>query len=179
MAFNVEIKARVKDIDALREKVEAICDNFGGLIEQEDIFFNVESGRLKLRILAADRGQLIYYQRPDRVGPKISAYHISETAEPETLMSVLSKALGVRGVVRKARYLYWIDQTRIHLDQVEGLGDFLELEVVLRPDQSRDQGAAIAAEIMEKLHISPDDLVEGAYMDLIESSQLLERDIPS
>lgn len=171
MAINVEIKAWVKDIDALREKVEVNCDSFSGLIEQEDIFFNVESGRLKLRILAADHGQLIFYKRPDQSGPKISEYHISETAEPEKLKSVLSKALGIRGVVRKERHLYWIGQTRIHLDQVEGLGDFLELEVVLRPDQSRDQGAAIAAEIMKKLHISPDDLIEGAYMDLIESSQ--------
>ena len=177
MATNVEIKARVKDFDAIREKVEAICDCIGELIEQEDIFFKVDSGRLKLRILAPDRGQLIFYQRPDRAGPKVSEYHISETAEPEKLKSVLSKALGIRGVVRKDRYLYWIDQTRIHLDQVEGLGDFLELEVVLRPDQSREQGAAIAADIMEKLQISPDDLIEGAYMDLLENSQLLEQDI--
>ena len=123
MAINVEIKARVKDIDALRDNVEVNCDKFSGLIEQEDIFFNVESGRLKLRILAADHGQLIFYQRPDRFGPKVSEYHISETAEPEKLKSVLSKALGIRGVVRKERHLYWIGQTRIHLDQVEGLGD--------------------------------------------------------
>ncbi len=168
MAINVEIKARAKDIDALREQVEPICDSFGGLIEQEDIFFKVDSGRLKLRILAPDRGQLIYYQRTDRAGPKVSEYHISETAEPDKLRIVLSKALGIRGVVRKERYLYWVDQTRIHLDQVEGLGDFLELEVVLRPDQSQKQGAAVASEILNILEISPDDLIEGAYIDLIE-----------
>jgi predicted adenylyl cyclase CyaB len=177
VATNVEIKARVMDIDALRKRVEAICNSFGELIEQEDIFFKVDSGRLKLRILAPDRGQLIFYQRPDRAGPKVSEYHISETTEPDKLESVLSKALGIRGVVSKDRYLYWIDQTRIHLDQVEGLGDFLELEVVLRPDQSWEQGTAIAADIMEKLQISPDDLIEGAYMDLLENSQLLEQDI--
>jgi predicted adenylyl cyclase CyaB len=76
----------------------------------------------------------------------------------------------VRGVVRKTRYLYLAGQTRIHLDDVEGLGHFMELEVVLRADQSDAEGQAIAEDLMVRLGVRKDDLLEGAYMDLLEKS---------
>jgi predicted adenylyl cyclase CyaB len=74
----------------------------------------------------------------------------------------------VRGVVRKRRYLYLVGQTRVHLDEVEGLGEFMELEVVLRPEQSDAEGQAIARDLMTRLGIREEDLLEGAYMDLLE-----------
>uniref|UniRef100_A0A8C3FEW7 CYTH domain-containing protein n=1 Tax=Chrysemys picta bellii TaxID=8478 RepID=A0A8C3FEW7_CHRPI len=80
------------------------------------------------------RGQLIFYERPDSEGPKLSHYSISPTADPAGLKAVLSQALGVQGVVKKERRLYVVGQTRVHLDRVEGLGDFLELEVSQAPD---------------------------------------------
>ena len=76
----------------------------------------------------------------------------------------------MRGVVRKTRYLYLAGQTRIHLDDVEGLGQFMELEVVLRPDQTDAEGQAIAEDLMARLGIRKEDLLEGAYMDLLEKS---------
>ena len=79
-------------------------------------------------------------------------------------------ALGVRGVVRKKRYLYLAGQTRIHLDDVEGLGQFMELEVVLRDGQSDADGQSIAEDLMAKLGVRTEDLLEGAYMDLLEKS---------
>ena len=85
------------------------------------------------------------------------------------MLDLLSMALGVRGVVRKTRYLYKVDQTRIHLDTVIGLGQFVELEVVLGEGQNDDQGRLVAEALMAKLEINPEDLVEGAYMDLLES----------
>ncbi len=125
-------------------------------------------GRLKLRILAADRAQLVYYERPDQDGPKRSNYFIFETSNPDPLKETLTLALGVRGVVRKTRYLYLAGQTRIHLDDVEGLGQFMELEVVLQDGQSDAEGQAIAGDLMYRLGIKTQDLLEGAYMDLIE-----------
>ena len=77
-------------------------------------------------------------------GPKRSDYLIVETSDPSTLKATLTAALGVRGVVRKTRRLYLVGQTRVHLDEVEGLGQFMELEVVLRPEQSNAEGQAIA-----------------------------------
>jgi predicted adenylyl cyclase CyaB len=121
-------------------------------------------------VLAAGRGQLIYYSRPDQAGPKRSDYHLYETTDPEGLKNVLALALGVRGVVRKTRYLYLVGQTRIHLDDVEGLGEFIELEVVLRQDQTDAEGQAIAADLMARLGVQQADLLEGAYMDLMEST---------
>ncbi len=169
MATNIEIKARVADPELLRERVEALSDTAGELIIQEDTFFNVPSGRLKLRLLAADQGQLIYYQRSDRAGPKRSDYLLANTREPQTLKAALSAALGVRGQVNKERWLYWIGQTRVHLDQVEGLGAFMELEVVLQSGDDPVQGQAIAQSIMDDLDLRQSDLIEGAYIDLIES----------
>jgi predicted adenylyl cyclase CyaB len=171
MATNVEIKARVDDFEALKARAESLSDRPLTILSQEDIFFKTPSGRLKLRILAPDRGFLIYYERPDQGGPKRSDYHLAETGEPENLERTLSLALGVRGVVRKTRYLYTIGQTRIHLDVVEGLGHFLELEVVMNEGQDIAEGRAIAEDLMRRLGVREEALLDGAYMDLIERNQ--------
>lgn len=168
MATNVEIKARVRDLEALCARAQALSGQSGELISQEDVFFNVAHGRLKLRILAPDHGQLVYYERPDAAGPRPSHYFISTTSEPAVLRDLLTRALGVRGVVRKQRWLYWVGNTRVHLDQVEGLGTFMELEVVLREGDSAAEGARIARALMQSLGVEAADLVEGAYMDLLE-----------
>jgi predicted adenylyl cyclase CyaB len=171
MAKNIEIKVKVDDLEKLRIRVQRICEGVGEEITQEDIFFNNSLGRFKLRILAPDMGQLIFYQRLDLAGPKLSNYLIYDTADPEGLKQVISQASGVRGTVRKRRWLYWFGSTRIHLDLVEGLGAFMELEVVLQPGESREVGMAAAAELMDLLAIDPDDLIEGAYIDLLEDKQ--------
>lgn len=168
MATNIEIKARVADPEALRERVEALSDSAGELIIQEDTFFNVPHGRLKLRLLAPDHGQLIYYQRSDQAGPKRSDYLLASTQEPQSLKAILAAALGVRGQVNKERWLYLVGQTRVHLDQVEGLGAFMELEVVLHAEDTPVQGLAIAQSIMDDLELRQSDLIEGAYIDLLE-----------
>ena len=169
MASNIEIKARVDDFDALKARANALSDQPVKVIPQEDTFFNTEKGRLKLRVLAPDLGYLIYYERPDQDGPKRSDYHLAETRDPENLKIALSLALGVRGVVKKIRYLYMVGQTRIHLDDVDGLGHFMELEVVMREGQGDTEGQAIAEDLMRGLGVRGDVLIEGAYMDLIES----------
>jgi predicted adenylyl cyclase CyaB len=171
MATNIEIKARVEDFEALKARAELLSDLPVAVVLQEDTFFNTRKGRLKLRILAPNRGYLIYYERPDQGGPKRSDYHLAESREPENLKTALSLALGVRGVVRKTRYLYMVGQTRIHLDDVEGLGQFMELEVVMKEGQSDAEGQAIAEDLMRRLEIREEALLEGAYMDLIEHAQ--------
>lgn len=168
MATNIEIKARVDHFEALMLRAESLSDQPVAVVPQEDTFFNSKKGRLKLRLLAPDRGYLIYYERPDQGRPKRSDYHLAETREPEHLKTVLSLALGVRGVVRKTRHLYMVGQTRIHLDDVEGLGHFMELEVVMKEGQSDAEGQAIAEDLMRRLEVPEEALLEGAYMDLIE-----------
>jgi len=169
MPSNIEIKARVRNFEEMRQRAEKLSDMALQVIQQEDTFFNTEMGRLKLRILTTDPAQLIYYTRPDQEGPKRSDYHIYETADPENLKRVLELTYGIRGVVRKTRYLYIVGQTRVHLDDVEGLGQFMELEVVMQMGQSDAEGQAIAEGLMTGLGVERSDLLEGAYLDLLES----------
>ena len=169
MPSNIEIKARVRNFEEMRQRAEKLSDMALQVIQQEDTFFNTEMGRLKLRILTTDPAQLIYYTRPDQEGPKRSDYHIYETADPENLKRVLELTYGIRGVVRKTRYLYIVGQTRVHLDDVEGLGQFMELEVVMQVGQSDAEGQAIAEGLMTGLGVERSDLLEGAYLDLLES----------
>ncbi len=170
MPTNIEIKARLTDFPRTVILAEKIGDTPREIIPQEDIFFVTPRGRLKLRIFSPQSGQLIYYERPDAEGPKASHYSLAPTDDPVSLKTVLAEAYGIRGIVRKERWLYLAGQTRIHLDQVEGLGAFLELEVVLRDGQPLAEGERIANELMAKLEIGEADLLEGAYMDLLEQT---------
>ena len=170
MPRNVEIKARAADFTRQRDRAAALCGRPPEILRQEDVFFPVSAGRLKLRILDPARGELIFYHREDSPGPRPSRYEIFPTAEPERLRRILAEALGVRGVVRKTRTLFRLGATRIHLDQVEGLGEFLELEVVLEEAQPVEEGERLAREIATRLGIRESDQVEVAYLDLLERS---------
>jgi predicted adenylyl cyclase CyaB len=168
MAANIEIKARLHNLAATKERVEKISDAPCQVIPQHDTFFNCPGGRLKLRELNPQHGQLVYYIRQDLAGPKHSDYRIFDTADPAGLKSILSEAFGVRGEVSKVRCVYMLGQTRIHLDDVSGLGNFIELEVVLQPGQTDADGQAIAMDLMNQLDIREADLIETAYMDMLE-----------
>jgi len=168
MPSNIEIKARVRDFAEIKFRAEKLSDTPVEVIHQEDVFFKVPQGRLKLRIFGIDQAQLIYYTRPDQDGPKRSDYHIALISDPENLKRVLELAYGIRGIVKKLRYLYLVGQTRVHLDDVEGLGQFMELEVVMQEGQSDAEGEEIANRLMVSLGVERNNLLEGAYMDLLE-----------
>lgn len=170
MPSNIEIKARVADMQRLRSTTMQLAPEPGQLIHQEDVFFPAASGRLKLRILADDSGELIHYHRPDTCESKQSVYQIVRTSRPQELRRLLSDALGEAITVRKRREIYLVGRTRIHLDEVEGLGSFMELEVVLDPDQDPGEGRRIASELMTALDVSESDLVPCAYADLLARS---------
>ncbi len=164
---NIEIKAKIHDYNVIKGLVEDICPTPIETEQQEDTFFNTPKGRLKLRE-GDGKSALIYYDRPNSLEPSQSDIAISFTENPDTLKSVLSKSLGIRGVVNKQRILYKFGQTRIHLDDVKGLGKFIELEVVLKSDQTLKDGETIAYDLMDEFGIKKSDLVDVAYIDLIE-----------
>jgi len=168
MNKNIEIKARISDFLLVEKKAASLAGQQPDLILQEDIFFNVPKGRLKLRKFTSELGELIYYERENSLLPKESHYQRSRTNEASTLQETLAGALGIRGVVRKKRRLYMVGQTRIHLDEVEDLGSFLELEVVMDLEQSLEDGVQIAHGLMEQLGVNEEDLIDGAYIDLLE-----------
>ncbi|HEX5737595.1 MAG TPA: class IV adenylate cyclase [Hydrogenophaga sp.] len=167
MARNIEIKARIDSVATLVERASAWADEGPVFIEQDDTFFNCDQGRLKLRSFSPHEGELIFYRRADVAGPKASFYLRTPTASPDALRQTLALAYGEIGRVRKHRSLFLVGRTRVHLDQVQDLGSFLELEVVLAEDEADEAGEAEARDLMQRLGIEPDQLVEGAYLDLL------------
>jgi predicted adenylyl cyclase CyaB len=167
MPRNVEIKARIADRAAVEQRVRALADSGPTVIRQEDTFFRATSGRLKLRVLDSTQGQLIHYRRADAGGPRESDYAIVPVERPDALRAVLADALGVTGTVRKTRTLYMAGRTRIHLDEVDGLGSFVEIEVVLGDGEPVADGEAEALRLTEALGIRQEDLVPVAYVDLL------------
>jgi len=172
MPRNIEIKARIGGIAAVKTLVAAIADAGPVEIFQDDTFFRCEVGRLKLRAFSEDSGELIFYRRPDQSGPKESFYVRSPTNDSASLRETLSLAFGVTGRVIKQRTLYLVGRTRVHLDQVRNLGDFLELEVVLRDGEPAESGIREAHELMAQLRISSTQLLEAAYVDLLNAASV-------
>jgi len=169
MARNIEIKARIDSVETWLAKAASMADSGPTRILQDDTFFACPNGRLKLRAFSAEQGELIFYKRADRTGPKESVYSIAPTASPDSLREVLSLAYGQIGRVRKTRTLFLARRTRIHLDRVDGLGDFLELEVVLSKGEPVEAGIEVAKDLLGLLGVSEESLVEGAYLDLLTS----------
>jgi predicted adenylyl cyclase CyaB len=169
MPRNVEIKARVIDPEQLHGRVRDIADDGPVHLTQDDTFFRCPNGRLKLRAFSDSEGQLIAYQRPDSPDPTLSDYIIAPTSSPEALRRVLTSALGFQGRVRKTRVVYFVGATRVHLDDVEGLGHFMELEVVLAETETIADGIAVAKEIMARLGIEEEHLIDKAYVDLLST----------
>lgn len=167
MARNIEIKATIGSVEALAPAVAALADEGPIEILQDDTFFRCESGRLKLRAFSPEQGELIFYRRADARGPKESFYLRSPTSAPQALRESLTLAYGQAGRVLKHRTLFLVGRTRVHLDRVEALGHFLELEVVLDEGEPPQAGIDEALRLMEKLGVRPSQLVEGAYVDLL------------
>lgn len=170
MARNIEIKARARAFEELRMRAAALSTEAPLIFRQQDYFYEVPRGRLKLRQF--DDGtpaELIFYQRDDRDGPKASYYTRSPVTNPEAMHALLATALTTRGIVSKERHVYLVGRTRIHLDRVDGLGDFVELEVVLGPGDDEEGGTVEAHAVFSKLGVPHTDLVPVAYVDLLNA----------
>ena len=166
---NLEIKARCADLDAVRERARAVATSHLGIDRQTDTYFATQRGRLKLRESSLSGGQLIPYLRPDQRGPKNSDYGVIPIQEPESVKTLLTEILGVHRVVRKVRDIWLHENVRIHLDQVEGLGSFVELEAVYdgAPESLPTQQERVHF-LMERLGIGEEDLVDLSYEGLLD-----------
>jgi predicted adenylyl cyclase CyaB len=165
---NLEIKARCDDLAAARAVAERLATEHPGVDEQTDTYFRTRSGRLKLRESSLSGGQLIPYLRPDQAGPKRADYQVLAVPDPEHLRHTLSEMLGVHRVVRKRREIFLVDTVRIHLDEVEGLGSFLELEAVYDGSAAGEVDALRRVHaLMRELGILEDSLVETSYEGLV------------
>jgi predicted adenylyl cyclase CyaB len=167
MPRNIEIKAYIESVVSLLPKVAAIATQGPVEILQDDTFFTCQNGRMKLRAFSEEEGELIFYRRANQHGPKESFYVRSPTSSPASLREALSQAYGLAGRVQKRRTLFIVGRTRVHLDQVKDLGHFLELEVVLQEGESAEAGVQEAHNLMARLGVTPSQLIESAYVDLL------------
>ena len=164
---NIEIKARCDDLGRARRIAMELGATPLGIAHQMDTYFCVAQGRLKLREVSPGQDQLIHYCRPDERGPKVSDYRVVPVVEAEKLRRVLAEALGVKARVRKRREILLLGNVRIHLDEVEGLGSFLEFEVVVGEGETEAGCVAQAEELLRAFGVRASDLVSGSYADLV------------
>jgi predicted adenylyl cyclase CyaB len=172
MARNVEIKARIESLEAIAARAATIADQGPIEIQQDDTFFTCATGRLKLREFSPDHGELIFYRREDKSGPKESFYVRATTSDPTALRECLTLAHGQVGRVQKHRTLFLAGRTRLHLDRVTELGTFLEIEVVLQDDEAIESGICEATDLMTRLGVESSQLVEAAYVDLMAGTNV-------
>ncbi len=165
--INVEIKAMCSDIERIRQILLEKNANFIGLDHQVDTYFRTGSGRLKLREGTIENN-LIWYQRPDQAGPKTSHCILYKTEKGSVLKNILCDAMGVMVVVDKEREIYFIDNIKIHLDLVKGLGTFLEIEAQSEADGLAEETLnRQCRQLMDEFGVRNDDLVSDSYSDLI------------
>ena len=164
---NLELKARVPDLDAARGTAEAIGAVRQGTERQVDRFFHVPAGRLKLRRSSLDGGHLIAYLRSDDANARISRFHRLPVADPDALEATLDAMLGSAARVEKEREVWWWEDVRIHFDRVAGLGSFLELEARLDRIADRDEAARRVEHLRRAFGIDPADTIAGSYAELL------------
>jgi adenylate cyclase, class 2 len=140
----------------------------GGVLSQRDTYFNAVNGRLKLREMEGE-AQLIAYERPDDVGHRTSSYRIVEVEDARGLRDALADGLGIQAVVAKKRLLFIWEDVRIHLDDVEGLGNFIEFEAVAPPESDLSAETKRIRLLRERFEIADTDLIDVSYCDLIRA----------
>lgn len=165
--INVEIKARCSDPAAVRERLAERGARFVGTDHQTDTYFSAAAGRLKLREGEIENA-LIYYDRPDQAGPKQSDVTLFHPSPDSPLKQMLSRAMGIDVVVEKRREIYFVENVKFHIDDVEALGTFVEIEAIdehgsIGVDTLRRQ----CQEYLDVFAIAQEDLLSTSYSDML------------
>lgn len=164
MSQNIETKAKLNDIKKTKNNLQISGAVFKSDLLQEDIYFNIYGDkRLKLRTINNEKFVLISYERPNTDSEKISDWRSVSFDEKSKILELLTFTFGIKVIVKKKRGVHTLKNTEIHLDQVEGLGDFIELETKVLDETSK----AEHTELMIKLGIEKEDLIAESYSDLM------------
>lgn len=170
---NVEIKARSTDLSGIRSKLKELKAREKGLDHQIDTYFKVSEGKLKLREGNVENS-LILYKRQKKKGPKLSSVTLYEfQPNNSSLKDILTQTIGIDIIVDKKREIYFIDNIKFHLDQVKGLGSFVEIEA--RDYESTIGKKKLLAQCnayLKILGINQKDLVVDSYSDLLLTSKV-------
>ena len=167
MALNIEIKAKTNHSEFIRGYLKANKAEFKGTDFQADTYFNVPNGRLKLREGNIENN-LIHYERQNTPGAKESSFQLVHIADAKSLKEILTKSLAVKIVVKKKREIYFIKNVKFHSDEVEGLGNFAEIEASdLYADISKEELQKQCDFYLSELKIKQEDLVSVSYSDML------------
>lgn len=165
--LNIEIKAKCSDATHIRKILKEHKADYKGTDHQIDTYFEVPVGRLKLR-QGNIENNLIHYQRENQSGPKQSIISLYTTSDAKSLLHTLTQALPLKVVVDKHREIYFIDNVKFHIDQVKGLGSFVEIEAI---DYDGTIGKAKLLEqcqnYLDLFGITEDDLLSNSYSDIL------------
>lgn len=165
--LNVEIKAKCKDASFVRQYLQQQQADFRGTDQQTDTYFNVQHGRLKLREGNIENN-LIYYERNNQAGPKSSHFKLVRVEDAAGLKEALSASVGIKVVVKKMREIYYIRNVKFHIDEVPGLGSFVEIEAGnILADLTEEQLREQCSFYLEAFEIKEDDLVQVSYSDML------------
>ncbi len=165
---NLELKARCHDLSAAHDKAITIASQWQWRRVQSDTYFAVPEGKMKLREVEDAAAELITYHRPAQAHAKYSAYQIYRTEAAESLINTLKNLFPVEMVIRKTRTLFLWKEVRIHLDEVEGLGDYIEFEAVITNHAGRDQARTHLKQLQIAFDISVEDLCAVGYYELLQ-----------
>jgi adenylate cyclase class 2 len=163
---NLEAKFRIDDSALARRRAEALGFSMRATLDQRDTFFRVAHGKLKLRE-EIDSAALIRYGRVQQGVLDVSDYEIVPVASPGPLRAMLAAALGVLAEVRKQRTLLLRRNVRLHLDRIDGLGAFGEIEAVIAAGETPELYRLEVADLLTALGIGPDKLIQKSYFELM------------
>ena len=165
--LNVEIKARTDSHEFVRKYLIHHKAEFKGTDEQTDTYFNVTKGRLKLREGNIENN-LIYYNRNNQVGPKSSQFNLVKVEDAKGLKEALTRSCGVKMIVKKKREIYYIDNVKFHIDELPGLGSFLEIEAGnILADKTETELLAQCNYYLKEFGIKEEDLIAVSYSDML------------
>ncbi|MDD5559598.1 class IV adenylate cyclase [Candidatus Methylomirabilis sp.] len=172
--LNIELKARCEDLGRLRERCESLGAEGQEPERQVDTYFSVSYGRLKLRESLEAGAELIRYVREDVAGAQESHYELYPVEDPEALKAILTAALGVSVVVAKRRETFVIGSVRVHLDKVQGLGSFVELQGTVDEPGELPLVADEVQDVQRVLGIDPQSLVKESYAVLVGRAEVTQ-----
>jgi predicted adenylyl cyclase CyaB len=164
---NVELKARLASLDAARQTADNICTKRLPDQVQVDTYFHCRQGRLKLREIDGQQAELVWYERPNQHQARTSRYQLVTVSQPAELKAALAAALGVRCEVTKRRAIYLHHNVRIHIDEVSGLGTFLEFEAMLIDGVDQPRAQEQVRSLSTEFQLQPSQLIDSSYADLI------------
>ncbi len=164
--INIEIKARCSNVDKIREILKHHNADFKGIDNQKDTYFKSNYGRLKLREGNIENS-LIFYDRENKSSSKESKVILYKSGDSNTLKDIFIRSIGIKVVVEKKREIYFIDNVKFHIDSVENLGKFVEIEVIGNEKSNKSELEAQCNYYVQLLDIQEQDLISNSYSDML------------